>query len=166
MGEDAGIDSASWRGMDGWIAYFGDLGPEGEESAEFIAKQVVVDRLQTFFLEPGWRFLKDIEEYDRSFHLDFNDFVSESPMRSIEKAIVDSPEDSLPCIALAAARALESQGVFCERKPQSPIELLVPRFTGISNLTGMKDLNSASIGKFLSVQGHVVRVGNVRQQVR
>lgn len=97
------------------------------------------------------------------------------------------PEETIPCVSLAAVRVLEqlsekieqhglndSQGcqyshIFLEAlksiPPVSPGARPWVRFYSLEQSTPLKDLKASFVGKLISVTGIVIRVSNIRQQV-
>lgn len=167
VGSDDGREAAGncWRGLAGWEAYFGShRSSDGEDG-----KKRIVERLQTFFAAAGRKFISGLEECTLSFPLNYTEFASECPLKGISRAIAEAPEDALSCIGLAVARSLEEdwirrRGASVERKV-SRENRIWPRLIGYGKVTKLKDLNSTTVGNFVTIQGNVVRVSNVRQQV-
>jgi DNA helicase MCM8 len=159
---------ASWRGADGWAAYFPDE-TEADESCR--GRVVVVNKLREFFVtEAGRALLASVPESTFALPLNYDAITRPTAppaLRGIAAVIPASPEEALPCIGLAASRAAEQ---LCEIADAEPLPVshehrLWPRVYKYGPLTSLRSLKGNSVGKFVSVYGTVVRVSNIRQQV-
>lgn len=159
----------SWRGSDGWTAYFPDES-EADESCK--GRVVVVEKLCEFFLtEAGRELIAAVP--DNTFALPLNYEALKRPtgpaaLRGIAAVIPSAPEEALPCIGLAASRAAEQLSELNPEATPLPVLLqhrLWPRVYNFNPLTPMRSLKGNSVGKFVAVRGTVVRVSNIRQQV-
>lgn len=159
---------ASWRGADGWSIYFPD---EVEADESCAGRAVIVDKLRTFFLtEAGEALIANISLGSCVFPLQFCDMVrttAEPTLRRIAAVIESAPDETLPCIGLAASRAKEELDPdhFTPQPRPSQERRIWPRIYKFSPITPLRALRGNSVGKFVAVRGTVVRVSNIRQQV-
>lgn len=160
---------ASWRGAEGWAAYFPD---ENESDDSCKGRAVVVGKLFEFFLtEAGRSLIESVPDNTFALPLNYDALQRQAAppaLRGIAAAIPATPEEALPCIGLAASRAAEELMELSNEGMSLPVlqqHRLWPRVYKFGPLSSMRSLRGNSVGKFVAVQGTVVRVSNIRQQV-
>jgi DNA helicase MCM8 len=160
---------ASWRGFDGWTTYFPD---ENETDECCGGRSVIVAALREFFLtEAGRALIAGVP--DKTFSLPLNYDAMRRPtgavaLRKIGAVIIDTPDEALRCIGLAASRAAEEMNEEASEGTTLPVQQhnrLWPRIYNLNPITPLRSLRGNSVGKFVAVRGTVVRVSNIRQQV-
>jgi DNA helicase MCM8 len=163
------VPRSTWRGSDGWAAYF----PGEYEADETCAgRSVIVQTLCNFFLtDAGRTYLSSVPERSFALPLDYESIrrpTAPSALQGIAAVIPAAPEEALPCIGLAASRAAEQ---ICEQiadgepLPVTQDHRLWPRIYNFGPLVPLRSLKGNSVGRFVAVRGTVVRVSNIRQQV-
>lgn len=160
---------ASWRGVEGWAAYFPD---ENESDDSCKGRTVVVGKLFDFFLtEAGRSLIEGVPDNTFALPLNYDALRRQAAppaLRGIAAVIPSAPEEALPCIGLAASRAAEELIELNNEGTSLPVlqqHRLWPRVYKFGPLSSMRSLRGNSVGKFVAVQGTVVRVSNIRQQV-
>jgi DNA helicase MCM8 len=122
-----------------------------------------------------------------SVFVDYKAFKKNCPISDLDDAICNMPEETIPCLSLAAIRILEHISEQVEQQsvnelqscqyshaflealrsipPVSPGARPWIRFYNLEQSTPLKELKAAFVGKLVSVTGTVIRVSNIRQQV-
>lgn len=162
-----------WNGPTGWSIYFPGT---SETDTECAGRARVVSVLkQTFVSDERYRNLLNLPHNSSAVSLDYRQFRHESapaPMRSVAKALISDPELAIASIGLAACRAAEDLASASATEVDSlhvavvdQTTKLQPRIMNFTPLTALRSLKGASVGTFVAVQGTIVRVSTIRQQI-
>ncbi|GJQ10624.1 hypothetical protein GpartN1_g2415.t1 [Galdieria partita] len=187
-----------WNSEEGWQAYFPEeadteLIDSEAHRTKFEGRKTIVETLYHFFENQGTGLLQKAVEgkktgtFVSSIFVDYRAFKKSCPIPDFENAICNIPEETIPCLSLAAIRFLEQLSEQIEQQsinethdcqyshtflealksipPVNPGARPWVRFYNLEQSTPLKDLKAAFVGKLVSVTGTVIRVSNIRQQV-
>lgn len=167
------LPSPRWNGPTGWSIYF----PSTTESdSECAGRARVVSLLkQAFVTDQRYHNLFNLPHNSSAVPIDYGQFTHSSAhpaIRSIANAMVSDPELAIASIGLAACRAAEDLAAASTSHADSfhvaavdHRTKLQPRILNFSPLTALRSLKGASVGTFVAVQGTIVRVSTIRQQI-
>nr|XP_048311351.1 DNA helicase MCM8 isoform X2 [Myodes glareolus] len=156
----------------GWKLYFSEV---YSNSSPFIEK---IQAFEKFFTRHIDLYDKDEIERKGSILVDFKELTKDDEITNlipdIENALRDAPEKTLACMGLAihqvltkdlerhAAELQAQEGLSNDGKTMVNVPHIFARVYNYEPLTHLKSVRANCYGKYISVRGTVVRVGNIK----
>lgn len=156
----------------GWKLYFSEV---YSNSSPFIEK---IQAFEKFFTRRIDLYDKDEIERKGSILVDFKELTKDGEMTNlipdIENALRDAPEKTLACMGLAihqvltkdlerhAAELQAQEGLSSDGETMVNVPHIFARVYNYEPLTHLKSVRANCYGKYISVRGTVVRVGNIK----
>ncbi|XP_057636985.1 DNA helicase MCM8 isoform X2 [Chionomys nivalis] len=156
----------------GWKLYFSEV---YSDSSPFIEK---IQAFEKFFTRHIDLYDKDEIERKGSILVDFKELTKDDEITNlipdIENALRDTPEKTLACMGLAihqvltkdleqhAAELQAQEGLSNDGETMVNVPHIFARVYNYEPLTHLKSIRANCYGKYISVRGTVVRVGNIK----
>ncbi|CAO2578646.1 DNA helicase MCM8 [Lemmus lemmus] len=156
----------------GWKLYFSEV---YSNSSPFIEK---IQAFEKFFARHIDFYDKDEIERKGSILVDFKELTKDDEITNlipdIENALRDTPEKTLACMGLAihqvltkdlerhAAELQAQEGLSNDGETMVNVPHIFARVYNYEPLTHLKSVRANCYGKYISVRGTVVRVGNIK----
>jgi DNA helicase MCM8 len=121
---------------------------------------VLIKGLYMFFRHEGAQLLHSVNWARQSvICFCYDDFLSRSPFPDFAAALREEPDGVLKCMGVALCILRD------DFEPEAPARRIIVRIQSVSPLTPLRDIKSASVGKFVSVRGNIIRISAVRPLV-